>query len=112
MVPEGSTGAGFDTFVLITNTGDRAAAVSLVFMTSEGATEPSMVTVPASSRYTVRLSDYLPETWGISTLVTSSNELVVERAMYWDSRESSPTGEPEIRPYEMMGGHSASGVGR
>jgi Tol biopolymer transport system component len=110
LVPEGSTGGGFESFILIANTQDSRADVWLTFMTDEGANDPVKVSVPADSRYTVRISDYLPDTWGVSALVSSGNDLVVERSMYWDNRESSPGGEPEIRPYEMMGGHSAGAV--
>jgi hypothetical protein len=35
--------------------------------------------------------------------------VVVERSMYWDRRAASPDGE-ELQPYEMMGGHCASGL--
>lgn len=111
MVPEGSTGGGFETFVLIANTGNAGAAATLTFMTQAGPIAPVNVTVPANSRYTVRISDYVPNQMQVSTLVESaSSDLVVERSMYWDKREASPGGEPQIRPYEMMGGHSANGV--
>ena len=110
MVPEGSTGVGFDSFVLIANTGDKETDIQLTFMTQAGPREPVLATIPANARYTVRLSDYVPDEFQVSTLVMSDNDLVVERAQYWDRREASPTGEPEIRPYEMMGGPSANGV--
>jgi len=110
MVPEGSTGAGFDSFVLIANTANTDTDVAVTFMTANGPANPVLITIPANSRYTVRIADYVPDEFQVSTLVSSSGELVVERAMYWDSRETYPLHSYDIRPYEMMGGHSASGL--
>ena len=110
LTPEGSTGVGFDTFVLITNTEDEPVDAVVVFLTQQGIARQEPITIPAVSRYTVRLSDYVPDQFQVSTVVLGEGHLVVERSMYWDKREMSPSGEPEIRPYEMMGGHSSSGV--
>ena len=105
MVPEGSTGGGFDSWVLISNPQETDIEVDLTFMTQAGPLNPVLVTIPAKSRYTVRVSDYVPNDFHVSTLAESVDEIVVERAMYWDRREFDG-----IQPYEMMGGHSASGV--
>ena len=110
MVAEGSTGGGFDTFVLITNTENTEADVAVVFMTENGPQVPFNVTIPANSRYTLRVSDYLADTFQVSTLVQSDNALVVERSMYWDNREISAEGNFPARPYECIGGHSANGM--
>jgi hypothetical protein len=109
-VAEGSTGGGFETFVLIANTEDTAAVAHVTFMTQEGPREPFDIHMPANSRYTLRLSDYLPDTYQISTLVTSCSSLVVERSMYWDMRAVSKEGDFPARPYECIGGHSANGM--
>ena len=110
MVAEGSTGGGFDTFVLITNTEDTEADITVTFMTEAGPQVPFNVTIPANSRYTLRINEYLPDTFQVSTLVESDNALVVERSMYWDNREISAEGNFPARPYECIGGHSANGL--
>ena len=71
MVAEGSTGGGFDTFVLITNTENTQADVNVTFMTEAGPQVPFNITMPATSRYTLRISDYLPDTFQVSTQVQS-----------------------------------------
>jgi parallel beta-helix repeat protein len=109
MVPEGSSGGGFDTFVLIANTEDRTASLRVTFMTGGGPVGPFDFNVPAGSRCTIRVSDWLPDQMEVSTLVESDTQVVVERSMYWDRRAASPDGE-ELQPYEMMGGHCASGL--
>ena len=110
MVAEGSTGGGFDTFVLITNTENTGADVAVTFMTEAGPQVPFNVTIPANSRYTLRISEYLPDTFQVSTLIQSDNALVVERSMYWDDRVISAEGNFPARPYECIGGHSANGL--
>ena len=107
--PEGST-AGFDTFVLITNTEDTEATATVTFMTEEGPQAPFNITVPANSRYTLWVNEYLADTFQVSTLVESDKELVVERSMYWDNRQMSPDGNFPARPFECIGGHSANGL--
>ena len=110
MVPEGSTGGGFDTFVLIANTEDTEATAAVTFMTEAGPQAPFNITIPATSRYTLRVSDYLPDSFQVSTLIRGNRELVVERSMYWDNRVMSPDGNFPARPFECIGGHSANGL--
>lgn len=110
VVPEGSTGGGFDTFVLITNTENGEAAVSVTFMTETGPKAPVALTIPANSRYTLRISDHLPGSFQVSTMISGSKELVVESSMYWDMRATSSEGNFPARPYECIGGSSANGL--
>ncbi len=110
MVAEGSTGGGFDTFVLVTNTEDTEATAAVTFMTENGPQTPFNITVGANSRYTLRISDSLPDTFQVSTLIQSDRELVVERSMYWDNRQISSEGNFPVRPFECIGGHSANGL--
>lgn len=110
MISEGSTGAGFDTFVLITNTEDREAKATVTFMTDSGPVKPMDIKVGANSRCTLRVSDYLPNTFQVSTLIEGDSALVVERSMYWDTRAVSSEGNFPARPYECIGGHSANGM--
>ncbi len=104
-VPEGSTGGGFDSWVLIANPTAVDTPVTVTFMTATGPTAPVEIVVPANSRYTIRVSDYVPDNFYVATTVETEGQIVVERAMYWDRRVAAG-----IQPYEMMGGHSAVGV--
>jgi hypothetical protein len=104
-VPEGSTGGGFDSWILISNPTDSNTTAQVTFMTASGPAKPFSVDVPANTRYTLRVSDYVPNDFHVSTLVSSPGQIVVERSMYWDKRV-----RPGIQPYEMMGGHSGVGV--
>ncbi|MFH1151051.1 MAG: DUF5719 family protein, partial [Actinomycetota bacterium] len=97
-VPEGSTGGGFDSWVLIENPTSQDTPASVTFMTASGPREPVQIDVPANSRYTIRVSDFVPDDFHVSTLVETDGQLVVERAMYWDRRVA-----PDLQPYEMMG---------
>ena len=64
---EGATGEGFETWVLVLNPGDAAVEVDLDFMTSAGPQAgPQDVEVPALSRKSFRLNDYLTD-YDVST---------------------------------------------
>ncbi len=104
-VPEGSTGGGFDTWILIANPTTSGTKANVTFMTASGPRPPIVIDMPANTRYTLRISDYVPDDFHVSTLVETEGQVVVERAMYWDKRV-----RPDIQPYEMMGGHSATGL--
>jgi hypothetical protein len=73
------------------------------FMTPGGPLGPFGFALPANSRLSIRLNDWVPGEMGVSTLIRGDSDLVVERSMYWDSRAAS-------QPCEMMGGHCASGL--
>lgn len=98
-LPEGSTGGDFDTFVLVQNPNSNAVSVNLVMMTPEGSMVPiDPVVMPANSRHTFRLRDYLPGEWSISSWVSSADQVVAERAVYW-----GPGGT-------RIGGHESIGI--
>ncbi len=104
-VPEGSTGGGFDSWVLIANPFPTQTRAEVVFMTESGPTAPVSIVIPGNSRYTIRVSDYVSDDFHISTTVEAEGPIVVERAMYWDKRVAAG-----IQPCEMMGGHSSVGI--
>jgi hypothetical protein len=85
---EGSTAWGFSTFVLIQNPGESAASVTLTYMTDTGPVNQPAFNLPAQSRKTVRVSDFLPNR-DFSVLVHASEPIVAERSMFW----STATGE-------------------
>jgi len=104
MVPEGSTGGGFDSWVLVSNPAESDVRATVTFMTGAGSRGTFDVVIKAESRYTIHVNDYVPGEFGVSTRVQADGVVVVERAMYWDRNERAG-----VQPYEMMGGHSASG---
>ena len=83
---EGCTGGDFETFVLVQNPGASEVKVDLSFMTSAGPRAgPQDVPVPAGSRRTFRLNDFLTD-WEVSTKVEATGAVVCERAVYGGGR--------------------------
>jgi uncharacterized repeat protein (TIGR01451 family) len=105
MVPEGSTGGGFDSWVLVTNTGDEETEITVIFMTPDGPLPPQVITMLPDSRTTIHVNAYVEDNFHVSTFIDSEGSLVVERAMYWNRNEWK-----DIQPYQMMGGNSSSGL--
>ncbi|MBN1289032.1 MAG: C39 family peptidase [Actinobacteria bacterium] len=83
---EGCTNGGFETWILIQNPNDSAAEVTLSYMTADGERRGPTVELPANSRQTFFAADSVPDTWDVSTLVTSDVPVIAERAMYGGSR--------------------------
>ena len=84
---EGSTAWGYETFILIENPGDVTATVNVVYNTQQFGPIPRVVpvTVPPSSRVTLRVNDDIPNV-DVSTALTSDRPIVCERAVYWNNR--------------------------
>ena len=86
---EGCTGESargtFDTWVLVQNPGDSSAGVQLTFMTSGGAQNGPSLNVPPGSRTSVRVADFVPDTWDVSTELTSDRPVIAERSIYWNA---------------------------
>lgn len=83
MLAEGATWPGFDEWVLIQNPGSVNADVKVTFITPQGEVAGPAVTVPAESRTTIHVNEYVPNQ-DVSTMVEVTNETDVcaERAMY------------------------------
>ncbi|MBU1671143.1 MAG: IPT/TIG domain-containing protein [Actinobacteria bacterium] len=112
---EGSTAWGFSTYVLVQNPNPEAAEVTLDHMTGDGPAPPASFTVPAGSRLTVRVGDYLAG-HDFSTRVTGTLPIVAERAMYWDPGTGTAfhdsIGTPSPSPsYCLPGGLTATWYG-
>jgi len=84
---EGSTGPGFETWVLLQNPGDETATVSLTYMTDRGAVSGPVLSLRPGTRKTVNVADKVPGSWGVSTFITSDRPVTVERSMYGNNRE-------------------------
>ena len=81
---EGYTAQGFDTFVLVANPGERAAAVEAEFMKEDASVVRHSFTVPPHTRHTITVDDV----WGMdatafSLHLRSSEPVVAERAVYF-----------------------------
>jgi hypothetical protein len=85
-LPEGSTGPGMETWVLVQNPNRTAAAVQLTCNTDSGPQRGPGAVIPANSRQTFNLAGSVPNTWSVSTQVSSNKPVIVERAMYGNNR--------------------------
>jgi subtilisin family serine protease len=91
-LPEGSTRAPYREILAILNPNAETTQVDLTFTRSDGqpAVTQSFVLQP-TSRLSVEANKYVPDA-EISTRVTASNPVVVERSMYWDRGATSSPG--------------------
>jgi N-acetylmuramoyl-L-alanine amidase len=86
---EGSTDGGMETFVLVQNPNPQDVHANISFETDQGPQAPAQlqgITIPASSRRTFKVNDYLT-TYNVSTKVTATDgNVVCERSMYGNNR--------------------------
>ncbi len=82
---EGTVKPPFNEWILIQNPGATAATVWVTYMPDQGENITKEYQVKASSRYTIHVND-ISELKGrdVSAKIESNNEIIVERAMYWD----------------------------
>jgi hypothetical protein len=82
---EGATGSFFDMFLLLANPGPRPATVVLRYLRPQGEAIERRHTVAANSRMTINVELEAPElaSAALSTIVSSDEPIVAERAMYW-----------------------------
>lgn len=85
---EGYTGGDFDTYVLVLNPGDNPTDLVATFMRPDGSSVSKNYTLAARSRMSIRVND-IPglEMMEFSTMVEATEDVVVERAMYFDTEE-------------------------
>ena len=83
---EGSTGGGFDTWILLQNPQDvNGQRGHHVHHAGRSPGRPCRWWSPAKSRATVRIQNYVPDDFHVSTIVESDVPIVAERSMYWDT---------------------------
>jgi len=82
---EGSTAHGFEEYILVQNPNTAAANVTVALMGPDGPLAPQSMSVPANSRATLRVNDVAPDT-DVSAEVTADQNIICERAMYWNNR--------------------------
>lgn len=104
-LPEGYTGQGFDTWILVQNPSDRTARVRLQFQGAPGyAIPPHDIEVAANSRETVLLNAIpgFPAT-DVATTVISDVPVTAERSVYFDNKGiDGGTCCNGYRPNELM----------
>ena len=83
---EGSTGAGFETWVLVQNPNSEPAEVTLTYMTPAGEVQGPTETLPANSRKTFNVADKVPGVYEVSTKVEGKKPVIAERAVYGNGR--------------------------
>lgn len=86
---EGSSAGGFETWILIQNPGEEAAHVNLTYQTEGGEIEGPAIDLGPKSRESVNVADTV-STYNVSTIVTSTEPVIVERAMYYIQRLHPP----------------------
>jgi N-acetylmuramoyl-L-alanine amidase len=79
---EGCTAGEFETWILVQNPGDNPAEIDMLLQTGEGQAQGPQDTVPAHTRRSYNLGDYVTS-YDVSTQVSASGgEIICERAMY------------------------------
>lgn len=81
---EGYTGGSFTTYILIQNPNDSTATVNVTYMISGSSNVSKQYTVGPNTRYTINANNEIGTGKSFSTKVTSNQNIIVERAMYWD----------------------------
>jgi hypothetical protein len=97
---EGSTGALFEMFVLISNPNAFAVTATVQYLTPAGLARTETRSLPANSRTTIPV-DGLPGLGNtdVSCSISASDNIIVERSMYW----------PGV-PGPWHGGHNSVGT--
>ncbi|MBN2025422.1 MAG: DUF11 domain-containing protein [Actinobacteria bacterium] len=80
---EGSTQAGFDEYILLSNMGDTDMTVTITYITEGGDESDFQYLVPAQSRSTVYVNAAVPGEAGVAAIVTGEEGLICERSMYY-----------------------------
>jgi len=108
---EGYTGEDFDEYVLIQNPSDEDASVKCEFLTSAGKKVTKNYSVQEHSRFTIHVDDFLPND-EVSTTITSSKPVVVERAQYLNWMKAgtcSIAARSASRDWYLSEGYTAEG---
>jgi hypothetical protein len=92
LLGEGTTAWGFTTYLLIQNPTGAPVDVAVWFLTPGGPVPYPGITMPALSRRTIRVNDYLPNTdCSFYVQGLAGANIVAERSMYWGG--DTPFGE-------------------
>ena len=89
---EGTTHGGFSTYVCMQNPNDTEAGVTLEYMLQEGSVDDQELVIPATSRKTILVNDWVGPAQNVSIKVTSDNPIITERPMYFNYGSGWPGG--------------------
>jgi len=84
--------------VLVQNPGEDTATAKITYMTPDGETNGPTVDLGPGTRQTVNVADTVPDTWSVSTEVSSDKPVVAERATYWAGRTCDGTASIGFAP--------------
>lgn len=88
-LPDGQTSDGYETWTLVQNSNNSAVSIEVTYFPENGDGGPRGFTdnVPANSRKTYNMADYVPDGKAAIYVGTKDGKkIMVERAMYWSSR--------------------------
>jgi lysophospholipase L1-like esterase len=98
VLAEGAVSDYFTEEILIANPNGNPANVTIRLLPESGAAPPVQnIVVPASSRYTFVVNNFVSGPSSVGALVESDQPIVVERSMYWANGQ-------------RRGGHNSQGV--
>jgi subtilisin-like proprotein convertase family protein len=85
LLSEGATGGFFTTFVLVSNPNSYSTDVTMEFLKEDGSLVRKKYPLAGYGRLSVNIRAEHPAlaATGVSTSVTATSDIVVERAMYW-----------------------------
>ncbi|MBU4173839.1 MAG: hypothetical protein KKB90_05985 [Actinobacteria bacterium] len=98
---EGCTAGGFETWVLIQNPNDIEVLAAIDYLTDFGLVAGPLLSLPPYSRQTVNVADTV-ETYEVSTVVYADEPIIVERAMYGNSRAWGHDSIGMAEPHEAI----------
>jgi len=81
---EGSTAWGYQTWLLLQNPGDKSAKIDVTYMTTGGPIEQPQFVMAPKTRKSILVNGQVPAN-DTSIEVESDQEVIAERAMYWDN---------------------------
>ncbi|MDD5748608.1 MAG: DUF5719 family protein [Actinomycetota bacterium] len=104
---EGSTAGGFETWILLMNPGNDDSKIEISYLTDNGRMEGQGLVMKAETRKSINVTAAVKDTWSVSTVVSSNNDIVCERATYWEGRIgghcSAGSNNPSCRCYIAEG---------
>ncbi len=105
---EGTTAWGFETWVLVQNPNTKTANIHVTYMMPGGLIEGPSCSLPPQTRMSINVADtQMVANTDVSTSVISSDmDIVVERSMYWGSRQggTGSVGMCEDEDYNTLTG--------
>lgn len=81
---EGTTNAGFDTFLCLQNPNPVAGIATITYILGDSSTSTGTLALPATSRQTLKVNDAVGPDKDVSMVVDSTVPVLAERPMYFD----------------------------